>query len=413
MAVSLTACLSASTHRIESEVVKTYRDSSGWKLQVGNRDHFIKGVVWSYTPRGENHSFDLWSEPDDLVRRVLDYEFSLMRAAGINTVRSFSLIPPRWIAYIYSEFGIMSVVNPLMGRYGYEVDGTWTEVTDYSDRRTRESLTRDMLEIVRSYKDTPGVLMFAFGNESNYGLSWSSFEIENLPVGEQDEHKARYMYSLFNDVIKAAKSINPDHPYTIVNGDLQYLDLIVELCPDLDLLGTNVYRGAGFTSMWEEVDEKLGLGIALFEFGSDAYNARLEKEDQVAQARLLTSQWREIYQQSYGNGSNGNSLGGFIFEWRDEWWKYLQNENLDVQDRTASWSNQAYEFDWSKGANNMNEEWFGIVSLGEANANGVATATPRLAYDILARLLQVDPYTNVAAETNRLFDAAQADLETR
>ena len=61
--------------------------------------------------------------------------------------------------------------------------------------------------------------MFALGNESNYGLSWSSFEIENLPVGEQHEAKARFLYSLFNEAMAAGKAIDPNHPFTIVNGD--------------------------------------------------------------------------------------------------------------------------------------------------------------------------------------------------
>ena len=73
-----------------------------------------------------------------------------------------------------------------------------------------------------------------------------------------------------------------------------------------------------------------------------------------------------MYNKAAGNGEEGNSIGAFVFEWRDEWWKYLQIENLDIQDNNASWSNQAYMFDWAEGKNNMNEEWFGITALGPA-----------------------------------------------
>ena len=44
------------------------------------------------------------------------------------------MIPPKWVEYIYREHGIMSVINPLMGRYGYNVGGKWVPFTDYSDR---------------------------------------------------------------------------------------------------------------------------------------------------------------------------------------------------------------------------------------------------------------------------------------
>ena len=204
-----------------SDKVTTYKDENGWKLQVNGRDHYIKGVVWGYTPMGENYTYNLWGESDEFVKKVLDYDFGRMKAAGVNTVRSFAMIPPKWVTYIYTQHGIMSVINPLMGRYGHTVAGKWIPQTDYSDELTRTVLKADMLEIVEKYKNTPGVLMFAFGNESNYGLEWSSFEIENLPVGEQNKEKARYLYSLFNEVMAAGKRIDKNHLFTIVNGDIQ------------------------------------------------------------------------------------------------------------------------------------------------------------------------------------------------
>ena len=129
--------------------------------------------------------------------------------------------------------------------------------------------------------------MFAFGNESNYGLSWSSFEIEDLPEGDREVAKARYLYSLFNEVIRESKKVAPNHPMSIVNGDLGYIDLIKELVPELDVLGSNVYRGRSFTSLWADVDAKLDLPVVFFEFGSDAFNARTRSEAQVAQAGFL------------------------------------------------------------------------------------------------------------------------------
>ncbi len=407
VALVLFAPLESHAQANQVEVVKS---ADGWRLKVDGEDFYVKGVVWGYTPRGETYTYNLFGQSDEQIRKILDYEFSLMSEMGVNTIRSFTPIPPRWVEYIYREHDIMTVINPLMGRYGYNVDGKWIPFTDYSDPRTREVLKADMQEIVRQFKDTPGVLMFAFGNESNYGLSWSSFEIENLPEGEQNTAKARYLYSLWNEVVAAGKSINPNHPFTIVNGDIQYIDLIAELCPDLDILGTNVYRGKSFTDLWARVEERLDLPVVFFEFGSDAFNAREFREDQKSQALMLKDQWQEIYQKSAGNGEEGNAIGGYIFEWRDEWWKYLQIERLDIQDKTASWSNQAYMFDWAEGLNNMNEEWFGITALGPMNSQGVSEARPRMAYDVMQEIFGMDPYAASPGEINAMFAGMQLEL---
>ena len=392
--------ISTSVWSQSADIVTTYKDENGWKLQVNGKDFFVKGVVWGYAPPGTNYSYSIWNQSEDIIKQVVDKEFSLMRAANINAIRTFAIIPPKWVEYIYQKYSIMTVINPLMGRYGATIDGVWKPVTDYSDTRTREVLKADVLKEVEKYKNVPGVLMFALGNESNYGLEWSSsFEIENLPVGEQQREKAKFLYSLFEEVIAAGKQIDPNHPFTIVNGDIQYLDLISEHGQDWDMLGINVYRGIGFTDLWSRVKNELDLPVIFFEFGSDAFNARDFAEDQAAQANYLRLQWQEIYNKSYGNGEEGNALGGFVFEWRDEWWKYKQTENLDVQDRTASWANGGYKFDFVEGQNNMNEEWFGINRIGDVE-DGVYVSEPRMAYDVLRAIWALDPYVQTKANVN-------------
>ncbi|MFZ4859135.1 MAG: glycoside hydrolase family 2 TIM barrel-domain containing protein [Desulfuromonadaceae bacterium] len=385
--------------------VKTYQDNSGWKLLVNGESYFVKGVVWGYTPIGENYAYNLWSKPDDDIKKVLDYDCALMKAAGINTIRSFFNTPPRWIEYIYTKYGIMTIVNHLAGRYGVKVDGSWRSQTDYSDPRTREAIKKEVLEQVVKFKNTPGVLMIALGNENNYGLEWSSnFEIENLPSGERQAVKAKFLYSMYNEIIAEGKKIDRDRLFTIVNGDIQYIDLIAEQCKEIDLLGVNSYRGKSFTSLWKDTKEKLNKPIVFMEFGSDAFNSKTNQEDQAAQAEILKANWQEIYSKSYGNGAEGNALGGTVFEWRDEWWKYLQTENLLIHDKNASWSNGGYSFDYVAGENNMNEEWYGIVALERPNDVGVSEARPRMAYYTLQKIFQIDPYRQDLKTINSSFE---------
>lgn len=390
--------------------VNTYNDQKGWKLQVNGEDYFVKGVVWGYIPVGENYSYNLWAQPEEQIKAVLDHECGLMQEAGVNTIRSFGMIPPRWITYIYQNYSIMTIINHLMGRYGYNVDGKWYPQTNYAHPRTRETMKNDVLEIVKKYKNVPGVLLFALGNENNYGLEWSSFEIENLPEGERYQEKAKYLYTLYNEVIVEAKQIDSEHPFLIVNGDIQYIDLIKKHCTDLDILGVNAYRGISFTDMWQRVHKQLGLPILLTEFGSDAFNALENREEQLGQAEIVKGNWQEIYNKSYAKGEEGNALGGFQFEWRDEWWKYKQNENLYIHDEHASWSNGGYSFDYEPGRNNMNEEWYGICSMGQPNEDGVYVAEPRMAYYVLKHIWQIDPYQITKTEMNNKIETINLGL---
>jgi len=392
------------------ERMTTVKDANGWKLQRDGDDFYIKGVVWGYSPRGENYTYNLWGETDEFIKNVLDHDFGLMAKANVTAFRSFAMVPPKWITYIYEQHGIMAVINPLMGRYGANIGGIWRPNTDYSDELTRETLKADSLAIVEQYKDVPGVLMFAFGNESNYGLSWSSFEIENLPVGEQNREKAKFLYSLWGEVIRESKRIDPFHLYTIVNGDIQYLDLAAEYASEMDVFGTNVYRGISFGDLWRDVKNGFDRPIVFMEFGSDAFNAKNFSEDEAAQASFLKGQWQEMYNESYGNGSIGNAIGGFVFEWRDEWWKYKQTENLDTQDRNASWANGGYTFDFVEGQNNMNEEWFGIARLGDLNNQGFYDAEPRMAYDVLTEIWSIDPYAASKVAMNEQIRELDMDL---
>ncbi len=367
------------------------KDDKGARLLREGQAFIIKGVNWGSIPVGENYAYDFWARSDADIRAVLDAEMPLLKNMGVNAIRQFAMIPPRWVAYIYETYGIHTVMNHLMGRYGFMVDGVMQSPVDYSEPRVREAIKKDVLAMVERYRNTPGILFWMLGNENNYGLTWTSSEIENLPKGEQEIAKARHLYSLFGEITAAIKAADPEHLVSICNGDLQYLELIAKQVPAMDLLGTNVYRGKTATDLFTRVKAELGKPVFFSEFGADAFNARTGREDGLAQAEYLKSQWLDIYQNSYGQGQAGNAVGGFVFQWSDEWWKYKQTENLALHDQTASWSNDAYRFDYQEGSNNMNEEWFGIMAKSKNDARGRYQLTPRPAYFLLQDIFAINP----------------------
>lgn len=370
--------------------VKVHKDGRGYQILVDGEPFMIRGMNWGYIPIGTNYAYSLWTQPDELIEAVLQYEMGLMQGMGVNAIRQYDDIPPRWVEYIYKNYGIYTMVNNTMGRYGVIIDEVYVPKTNYADPSVRQLLKERALTSFKRYKDTPGLLMYLLGNENNYGLEWSSFEIENLPSGEQHAAKAEYLYSLFGEIIDGIKAFDANHPVTIANGDLQYIDLIAKYCKGMDLMGSNVYRGISSRDLFEKTRDVLDMPIVYTEFGADAYNVVEEREDAHNQAIYLHGLWQEIDEQSYGKGRVGNAVGGFTFQWSDGWWKTGQETNLDVHDTTASWANGGYAYDFVEGKNNMNEEWWGICAKGPVDERGVQPLYPRTAYYVLKEAYRLD-----------------------
>lgn len=396
------------------EVIKT---GNGFKLSAGGNDLFIHGMNWDYFPIGTNYNYSLWNQSDEVIMAALDQEMPLLKNMGVNVIRQYVGVPPKWVQYIYENYGIYTMLNHSFGRYGLTIKGRWEPNTDYSDPNVREILLSETKDMVSRYKGVPGVLIFLLGNENNYGLFWRGAETEDIPMADRKSTKDAYhLYKLFNDAVKELKALDPNHPMAICNGDLLFADIIAKECTDIDILGINSYRGLTFTDLYDRVKRELNMPVVLTEFGSDAFNTLANKEDQEYQAKVLLSNWKEIFENVAGMGKNDNSLGGFTFQFSDGWWKTGQTINLDEHDATASWSNGGYSNDYLKGENNMNEEWFGICAKGQTNERGTYELYPRAAYYALQQVHRYNPYTGNAASIKTLFSQlsiADAALRAR
>ncbi len=396
----------------QSDVVSVVQDNSGMRLQVDGKDFIVNGVNWDYVPIGSTITDPgIWNRTDDIIMSALDAEMSLLKNMGVNAIRTYDLAP-KWITYIYENYGIYTMLNITFGAYGLTINGAWTPQTDYADPATREVLMAEARVMAETYKDTPGLLLYMIGNENNYHLSWTGAETEDIPI-EADEGiliAARALYKAFNDATLEVKKVDRSHPVAICNGDLLYLDLVKQECRDIDIYGTNMYRGISFGDAFQRVKDELNMPILFSEFGADAFNARDNQEDQYSQAYYDVGNWRDIYENAAGLGKANNSIGGFTFQFSDGWWKYKQTENLELHDNTASWSNGGYSRDQAQPSdNNMNEEWFGICAKGPTDFRGLYTLYPRAAYYALKEVHSLNPYgPNVDAEfMSNHFDGIQ------
>jgi len=360
---------------------------SHYQLIVDRRPYIVKGVCYSPIPIGENHEYDWWSDPN----KPWISDGKLMKEMGLNSIRIYQPgenpeAVKKVIRDLYELYGIRTILGHWLGFWEYPCPF-------YGDETFQDKIKKEVLEMVNLYKEEPGVLLWILGNENNYsclGLinKWSTPEIDKEPDPQkQKAMRAKIYYSFVNGLTRQIHGIDPNHPVALGNGELIGLEFAKEFAPDIDLVACIIYRGKTFGNLFRSLKVTFDRPLLLSEFGADAYDAYLNKEDQNMQAFFLESQWRQIFENLANNKEGeGNCLGGTIFEWTDEWWKHNEYDpqGRGVHDTESNWSNGSYYFDIKAPQNmNMNEEWFGIVALSQDLENGLNKRIPRKAYYVL------------------------------
>ncbi len=382
------ACILGASSAPKKDRVYIKKLRSGhYQLMVQRKPYIVKGVCYNPIPIGANHEYDWWSDPN----KPWLVDGKLMQEMGINTVRFYqSSDNPEAVKTVvqdlYQNYGIRSIMGNWLGFWEYPCPF-------YGDKDFQEKVKKEVLDMVNLYKDEPGILLWILGNENNYSClghvnPWSTDEIDKEPDPQkQKAMKSKIYYSFINELSKEIHKIDPNHPVALGNGELIGLDFANQYCPDVDLVACIIYRGKTFGNLFKSLKATFDRPLLLAEFGADAYDAFLKKEDQNMQAFFLESQWRQIYENLAKNKEGaGNCLGGTIFEWTDEWWKHDQNspDTWKEHDIQSNWSNGSYYFDIkAEGNKNMNEEWFGIVALSEEMEGGLQKRIPRKAYYVI------------------------------
>ncbi len=360
--------------------------NSHYQLMVQGKPYIVKGVCYNPIPIGQNHEYDWWADP----AKPWLADGKLMKEMGINSVRIYQTGEnPEQVKMVirdlYEQFGIRVALGSWLGFWEYPCPL-------YGSKAFQEKVKKEVLDMVNLYKDEPGVLFWILGNENNYSClgrvnPWSSPEVEKEPDPQtQNFIRAKIYYSYVNDIAREIHKIDPNHPVALGNGELVGLDAAAKFAPDIDLIACIIYRGRSFGNLFNSLRNTFDRPIVLSEFGADAYDSLLAKEDQNHQAFFLEWQWRQIYDNLANKKKGaGNCLGGFIFEWTDEWWKHNEYDpaGWNIHDTASGWGNGSYYFDAAvKGGKNMTEEWFGIVSLSPGT-DGLDKRIPRKAYYVI------------------------------
>lgn len=368
-------------------------EQGGYTLYVEQKPFFSKGVIYNPTPIGKGPGYNFFTRRPKAWNQV---DGKLMADLGINAVRVYSTgddieAMKEFIDDLYQKYGIYTAVSDWLG--------LWEQPrANYADPAFRKATKERILRIVKELKDQKGVLMWILGNENNYTFSgkigfWTSPEIEKIDkIYEKQQKKAEIYYSFIDELAAEIKKIDPNHPVALGNGESSFLDIAAENCPNIDLLAIIIYRGRTFGNIFENIRNIFDKPIILSEFGCDSYDAYRKKENQNIQSEFILDQWKKIYNNSTVSGNQtGNVLGGFLFEWTDEWWKFNEGypEGWSEHNPEAGWSNGSYYYDIRAKHNlNMNEEWFGIISLQRRQENGLNKRVTKKAYFTLKEYFQ-------------------------
>lgn len=348
-------------------------ENNHWQLLVDDKPYIIRGITYAPTKIGQSPdkgNLANWSEedtnnngrPDGPYDSWVDKnrnnkqdpdepvvgDLKLMTDMGVNTIRIYhdpENPNKEFLRKMYEEYGIRVIMGDFLGKYAIGSGATWAEGTDYDNPEHRQNMMKSVEKMVKEFKDEPYILMWLIGNENNYG------------VASNADKKPESYFKFVNKVAKKIKRMDKNHPVSASNGDTLFLDIFAKYCPDVDIYTANVYRGDyGFVPFWEQVADASGKPAYITEFGAPSYAAHLSTaEAEEEQMKYHWGNWMDIRQNYAGNPEGeGNSLGGVIFEWLDEWWKNYEPYRHDRKSDAVGPFPGGYYF----------EEWFGIVGQG-------------------------------------------------
>ncbi|MFC1621364.1 glycoside hydrolase family 2 TIM barrel-domain containing protein [Candidatus Omnitrophota bacterium] len=347
-----------------------------WQLRVEGKPYMIKGVAYDPNKIGQSPDegtledwmqadynnngridapYDSWVDKnfnniqDDDEETVGD--FQLLKEMNANTIRIYHHASnKKLLKDLYNNYGIMSIMGDLLGAYTVGSGASWYEGTDYENPEHRKNMMQSVRQMVEKFKGEPYVLFWMLGNENNYG------------VANNAKKKPAAYYAFVNEVAKMIKSIDRDHPVAVCSGDLLFLDKFSEFAPDVDIYGANAYRGKhGFGGgFWQNVEDVCDKPVIITEYGCPSYMQGKSKEFvEEKQAEYLEGNWEDILYNSARHRGVGNSIGGILFEWLDEWWKAYEPT---LHDTKRNWAGP-FPDGWNY------EEWLGVASQGDGKSS--------------------------------------------
>src|SRR5437870_2421119 len=243
-------------------------------LFVGDEKLYVRGVTYgTFRPRADGTEVP---EP-----AVVERDFALMAANGINAIRTYS-VPPRWLLDAAQRHNLRVMVGLPVERYiGFLAD----------KRRDAPDIEALVRTGVRACAGHPALLCYAVGNE--------------IPAPVARWFGRRRVERYLERLYRAAKDEDPEGLVTYVNyPSTEYLRLDF-----LDFMCFNVYLEsqqrlqAYLARLHTLAGER---PVVMSEIGLDS-----RRHGEHLQARTLDWQVRSAFA--------AGCAGAFVYAWTDEW----------------------------------------------------------------------------------------------
>ena len=255
------------------------KKGAGFSLVVNEQPYFIKGAVGS------------------------DY-LEKLKAYGGNSIRTGS---KKEVLDKAHSLGLTALVGlPVRA----ERDGM-----DYDDTAAVRLQHQKVMEIVRSTKNHPAVIMWALGNELDF--------IEaNVKL-----HYNTKVWDAVNALSKEIHALDPHHPVMTVVGSIskEKIDDLLRLAPDIDLLGVNEYGDLLDVPTWlKQFGWKKPYAVTewgptgFWQVPKTAWKVPIEETSSMKAAK-----YKERYEKSIA--ADRACIGSYVFLWRQH------------QERTHTW----------------------------------------------------------------------------
>jgi GT2 family glycosyltransferase len=244
-------------------------------LHVDNRRFLVKGVAYgTFAPNGEGGQFPSSAR--------IAQDFSLMAAAGVNTVRTYT-VPPFGVLDRAIEHGLRVIV-------GLE----WPQHIPFlDDPQLVRQIRRGAAATVRRLASHPATLLFAVGNE--------------IPPGVVRWHGRRRIDRFLRELYEEIKTAAPEGLLTYVNfPPTEHLDLD---CFDVCAFNVYLHREPDLRAYLARLQHIAGRKpLLLAEAGCDSVREGLD-----GQARITAMHLRAAFTEG--------ACGAVAYSWTDEWWR--------------------------------------------------------------------------------------------